>query len=42
MIPPRHRVLWVNCVDLLWSSVLAGMASGTPVPGSDSNNGEGD
>ncbi|CAM9503154.1 unnamed protein product, partial [Hapterophycus canaliculatus] len=30
LIPPRHRVLWVNCVDLLWSSILAGMTSGTP------------
>ncbi|CAM9932650.1 unnamed protein product, partial [Phaeothamnion confervicola] len=23
VIPPRHRVLWVNCVDLLWSSILS-------------------
>jgi hypothetical protein len=30
VIPPAQRVLWVNCVDLVWSSILAGMASGTP------------
>jgi len=23
VIPARHRVLWVNCVDLVWSSILA-------------------
>lgn len=27
VIPPRHRVLWVNMLDLLWSSILAGLAS---------------
>ncbi|CAM9564066.1 unnamed protein product [Chrysoparadoxa australica] len=27
-IPPQHRVLWVNCLDLIWSSMLAGMTSG--------------
>jgi len=32
VIPPAQRVLWVNCVDLVWSSILAGMASGTPSP----------
>lgn len=26
-IPPRHRVLWVNMLDLLWSSILAQLAS---------------
>ena len=28
VIPPRHRVLWVNCLDLVWSSILANFASG--------------
>lgn len=27
VIPPRHRVLWVNCLDLIWSSILASLAS---------------
>lgn len=27
VIPPRHRVLWVNMLDLLWSSILASLAS---------------
>ncbi|CAM9315850.1 unnamed protein product [Choristocarpus tenellus] len=26
-VPARHRVLWVNSVDLLWSSILAGMSN---------------
>lgn len=26
-IPTRHRVLWVNMLDLLWSSILAQLAS---------------
>lgn len=26
-IPPRHRVLWVNVLDLVWSSILASLAS---------------
>mmetsp|Transcript_9065 Transcript_9065/g.26422 ORF Transcript_9065/g.26422 Transcript_9065/m.26422 type:complete len:98 (+) Transcript_9065:950-1243(+) len=25
LIPARHRVLWVNCVDLVWSSILAAL-----------------
>lgn len=28
LIPAQHRILWVNCVDLVWSSILSGMASG--------------
>ncbi|CAN0085558.1 unnamed protein product [Pylaiella littoralis] len=28
LIPPRHRVLWVNSVDLLWNSILSSMTSG--------------
>mmetsp|Transcript_15716 Transcript_15716/g.20164 ORF Transcript_15716/g.20164 Transcript_15716/m.20164 type:complete len:379 (+) Transcript_15716:45-1181(+) len=27
VIPPRHRVLWVNMLDLFWSSILAKMAN---------------
>ncbi|CAM9174600.1 unnamed protein product [Laminaria digitata] len=41
LIPPRHRVLWVNCVDLLWSSILAGMTSGTPPEEAEGRGGEG-
>lgn len=29
VIPPRHRVLWVNMLDLVWSSILASLASGS-------------
>ncbi|CAM9467187.1 unnamed protein product [Ectocarpus sp. 8 AP-2014] len=42
LIPPRHRVLWVNCVDLLWSSILAGMTSGAPAPDEDAGEGGGE
>ncbi len=28
-IPARHRILWVNCVDLFWNAILASMASGS-------------
>ncbi|GMH61953.1 hypothetical protein TrVE_jg1148 [Triparma verrucosa] len=28
IIPARHRVLWVNCVDLFWNAILATKASG--------------
>jgi protein Mpv17 len=31
-IPPRHRVLWVNCVDLIWQSILAQMVNTPPPP----------
>ncbi|CAM9447102.1 unnamed protein product [Ectocarpus sp. 13 AM-2016] len=41
LIPPRHRVLWVNCVDLLWSSIMAGMTSGAPAPDEDAGEGGG-
>lgn len=27
VIPARHRILWVNCVDLVWNAILATMAS---------------
>lgn len=27
VIPSRHRVLWVNMVDLVWSSLLSGMTN---------------
>ena len=23
LIPARHRILWVNCVDLIWNAILA-------------------
>lgn len=23
VIPPRHRVLWVNCADLVWVTILS-------------------
>jgi protein Mpv17 len=26
LIPARHRILWVNCVDLVWNGILAGMS----------------
>lgn len=26
LIPPRHRVLWVNCADLIWVTVMASIA----------------
>lgn len=26
LIPARHRILWVNCVDLVWNAILAGMS----------------
>lgn len=32
VIPPRHRVLWVNMLDLLWSSILASLASNEAKP----------
>lgn len=29
VIPARHRILWVNCVDLIWNAILAGMTTKT-------------
>lgn len=26
-IPARHRILWVNCVDLIWNAILASMSN---------------
>jgi protein Mpv17 len=26
VIPARHRILWVNCVDLVWNAILATMS----------------
>ena len=23
VIPARHRILWVNCIDLVWNAILA-------------------
>jgi len=28
LIPARHRILWVNCVDLVWNAILASKAQG--------------
>jgi len=28
-IPARHRILWVNCVDLFWNAILALKTSGS-------------
>merc|ERR1712226_1487712 len=28
VIPARHRILWVNCVDLVWNAILASMSQG--------------
>jgi len=28
LIPARHRILWVNCVDLVWNAILASMTNG--------------
>jgi protein Mpv17 len=25
-VPARHRILWVNCVDLIWNAILASQA----------------
>jgi protein Mpv17 len=27
VIPSRHRILWVNMIDLIWNAILASMAS---------------
>ena len=32
VIPARHRILWVNCVDLVWNAILATMSQKTEVP----------
>jgi len=29
VIPARHRILWVNCVDLVWNAILATKARGS-------------
>jgi len=48
LIPARHRILWVNSVDLVWNAILAGFASddedgdseaGTPDSDSDGERG---
>lgn len=26
LIPAQHRILWVNCVDLIWNAILASQA----------------
>jgi protein Mpv17 len=30
VIPARHRILWVNCVDLIWNAILALKTRGDP------------
>lgn len=37
-IPARHRILWVNCVDLFWNAILASLASGESSDDEDSDN----
>ena len=32
LIPARHRILWVNCVDLVWNAILATMSRSNPEP----------
>jgi protein Mpv17 len=31
VIPARHRILWVNSVDLVWNAILSSMAAAKPV-----------
>jgi len=41
VIPARHRILWVNCVDLIWNAILALKTSddgSTPAEGDDGDN----
>jgi protein Mpv17 len=35
LIPARHRILWVNCVDLVWNAILAGMSQRSQEGGDD-------
>mmetsp|Transcript_9859 Transcript_9859/g.29332 ORF Transcript_9859/g.29332 Transcript_9859/m.29332 type:complete len:120 (+) Transcript_9859:788-1147(+) len=35
LVPPRHRMLWVNCVDLVWVTLLATVVSEPPTPSED-------
>lgn len=30
VIPARHRILWVNCVDLVWNAILASLSQAKP------------
>jgi protein Mpv17 len=32
VIPARHRILWVNCVDLVWNAILASMSQRKEIP----------
>ena len=32
IIPARHRVLWVNCLDIIWSYILASLTSSSSAP----------
>lgn len=31
LVPARHRILWVNCVDLVWNAILASKAQGETI-----------
>lgn len=31
IIPAQHRILWVNCVDLVWNAILASISRAQPV-----------
>jgi protein Mpv17 len=39
-IPARHRILWVNCVDLFWNAILALKTSGDDENEEDENGSE--
>jgi protein Mpv17 len=30
IIPAQHRILWVNCVDLVWNAILASISRANP------------
>lgn len=38
-IPARHRILWVNCVDLFWNAILALKTSSNDDENDEKNNG---
>lgn len=39
LIPARHRILWVNSVDLIWNAILASKAQGDDKAQGDGDNG---
>jgi protein Mpv17 len=40
LIPARHRILWVNSVDLVWNAILASKARGDDVKEEDESSGD--